>query len=41
MVRRSGITLDEGLGSALVSSLAERGRVGEVREMVEQVGGRS
>jgi pentatricopeptide repeat protein len=40
VVRRSGITLDEGLGSALVSSLAERGRVDEVREMVEQMQGR-
>ena len=40
VVRRSKVTLDESLGSALVSSLAEGGRVSEVREVVHQLQGR-
>ena len=37
LVQRSKFTLDKSLGSALVSSLAEEGRIANVREVVEQV----
>ena len=37
VVERSKVTLNESLGSALVSSLAEAGRVADVKRVVEQV----
>ena len=40
LVRRSKVTLEEGLGSALVSSLAGEGRANEVKEVVGQMAGR-
>lgn len=40
LVRRSKVILEEGLGSALVSSLAGEGRVHEVKEVVGRMAGR-
>ena len=37
MVQRSEVTLNESLGSALVSSLAEEGRVADMRRVLQQV----
>ena len=39
VVQRSEVTLNEGLGSALVSGLAEEGRVADMRRVLQQVRG--
>jgi pentatricopeptide repeat protein len=40
VVQRSEVTLNEGLGSALVSGLAEEGRVADMRRVLQQMHGR-
>ena len=37
LVQISKVSLDESLGSGLVSSLAEEGRIANIREVVQQV----
>ena len=37
VVQRSDLGLDEGLGSALVSGLAEDGRITDIRAVLQQV----